>query len=242
MSNEIKPIDSVKQIINSEAMQKQFALAMPKHMTPERFSRIAITALNKTPKLAECNQTSLFQALLDLSRLGLEPDGRACHLIPYGKNCQLILDYKGLVELVKRNGDVASVHADIICKNDDYEIELKQVKHHKYKLGEDRGEMVGVWACAEYKDGTKQWEVMSKADVDKIRDGSRAGKSGPWVDHYDMMARKTVVRRLCNMLTLSPEIKTAIDHSDKHEFRDVNPKPKQDKAEATDEPETIDVD
>lgn len=240
MSTELTKLDAIKSIVTSEAMQKQFALAMPKHMSADRFTRIVITTLTKTPKLAECTQSSLFQCLLDLTRLGLEPDNRTCHLIPYGKTCQLILDYKGLVELVKRNGDVASIHADIICKNDTFVHEMKQVKTHTFELGEDRGHIIGGWACAEYKDGTKQYEIMTKAEIDKIRNASKAGQSGPWKDHYEQMAKKTVVRRLCNMLTLSPEIKEMVQKADDAEFRNVTPTPAEKKptADAKPEPKT----
>jgi recombination protein RecT len=113
LTNE-KPRD-IKSIIASPAMQQQFAAALPKHLSPERFGRIAITALSRTPKLRECTQESVFKCLLDLSAMGLEPDARHAHLIPYGKECTLVIDYKGLVALVRRSGEVAKIHADVVC-------------------------------------------------------------------------------------------------------------------------------
>ena len=111
---------SLKDMIASPQMQQQFAAALPKHLSPERFGRIAITALSRTPKLKECTQESLFKCLLDLSAMGLEPDGRHAHLIPYENRklgiveCTLIVDYKGLVALVRRSGEVAKIHADVV--------------------------------------------------------------------------------------------------------------------------------
>ena len=111
----------IKSLINSDAMREQFAKALPKHLTPERFTRVAITALTRTPKLAECTPASLMKCLLDLSAMGLEPDGRRAHLIPYGTEATLIIDYKGLVELIRRSGDVVSVRAETVCEKDHFE-------------------------------------------------------------------------------------------------------------------------
>jgi recombination protein RecT len=220
MSTEItkaKPT-GLKQILSSDAMRDQFAAALPKHLTPDRFVRVAITALTRTPKLASCSQESFFKCLLDLSAMGLEPDGRRAHLIPYGKDATLVIDYKGLVELVRRSGDVAKIHADIVCENDHFNHQLGEVKEHTFDLKKDRGEPYAAYAQVTLKDGSVQAEIMSKADIEKIRAKSRAGKSGPWVDHWEEMAKKTAFRRLSKWLTLSPEIQTAISKADEYEF------------------------
>ena len=73
---------TLKGWISSDAMKEQFALSLPKHLSPERFARIAITALTRTPKLQQCSKESVMKCLLDLSAIGLEPDGRHAHLIP----------------------------------------------------------------------------------------------------------------------------------------------------------------
>jgi len=119
MSTEItqaKPTD-LKGSLNHESLRQQIAAAAPKHLSPERFCRIAITALSRTPKLAECTQASFFKCLLDLSAMGIEPDGRRAYLIPYNNRkantveCQLIVSYMGLIELIRRSGDVVSIRA-----------------------------------------------------------------------------------------------------------------------------------
>lgn len=66
----------LKALLTGDKMREQFAAALPKHLTAERFCRVAITALSRTPKLAECTQESFFRCLLDLSAYGIEPDGR----------------------------------------------------------------------------------------------------------------------------------------------------------------------
>ena len=94
-----EPKDMVS-MLNSETMQKQFAAALPTHLSPERYCRIATTALRRNPALQKCTQESVFKCLLDLSSVGLEPDGRNAHLIPYGKECTLIIDYKFLLTIM----------------------------------------------------------------------------------------------------------------------------------------------
>lgn len=56
-----------------KAMEPEIKKALPQVITPERFSRMALSALNTTPKLAECSQMSFLGALMNAAQLGLEP-------------------------------------------------------------------------------------------------------------------------------------------------------------------------
>tara|TARA_R100001463_G_scaffold10301_11_gene30250 strand:+ start:7375 stop:8118 length:744 start_codon:yes stop_codon:yes gene_type:complete len=212
---------SLKSIISSEAMKAQFAAALPAHLSPERFARVAITAITRTPKLQQCTQESFFKCLLDLSAMGIEPDGRRAHILPYGKEATLIIDYKGLVELVRRSGDVVKIHADVVRQNDTFTHNMGEVTEHTYDLTGDRGDIIAAYSQVTLKDGSIQSEIMSKAEIDEIRDKSRAGKSGPWVSSYGEMAKKTVFRRLTKWLTLSPEIMDAVSAAEKTEFAEL---------------------
>ena len=202
---------TIKGILNGEAMRQQIALALPKHLTAERFIRIATTAMTKTPGLAKCTQESFFGCLLSLSSLGLEPDGRRAHLIPYGNTCTLIIDFKGLAELAMRSGVVSNLHADVVCENDAFDYDTGEVKSHKIDFRQPRGEMYAAYAICTFKDGTKKAEVMSRAEIEGIRNRSKAGKSGPWVTDFNEMAKKTVFRRLSKWLPLSPEYRDALE-------------------------------
>ena len=204
---------TLKGLLTQENIKQQFALAMPKHLDPERFARIAITALTRTPKLQECTQESFFRCLLDLSAMGIEPDGRRAYLIPYGKECTLIVSYMGLIELVRRSGDVTSIRAEIVCENDGFSWENGNVTHTVDWLA-DRGAMKAVYAEAKLASGETQTCVMTKGEVDGIRSRSKAGQSGPWVSDFNEMAKKTAVRRLTKMLPLSSEIVSHIDRDD----------------------------
>lgn len=203
--------NTIKGMLSSDAMREQFAKALPKHLTPERFVRVALTALTKTPGLMKCTQESFFGCLLSLSGLGLEPDGRRAHLIPYGNVCTLIVDYKGIVELIMRTGLVSNIHADVVCDADVFDYNLGEILAHKINFREPRGEAYAVYAVCTFKDGTRKSEVMSLDDVRKIQARSKAGKSGPWVTDFSEMAKKTVFKRMAKWLPLSAEYRDALD-------------------------------
>lgn len=203
--------NSIKTLITGDVMRKQFAAAMPQHMSPERFCRIALTALSRTPKLFDCTQESLMRCLLDLSSLGLEPDGRRAHLIPYGNQCTLIVDWKGLAELAMRSGIIAKLHADVVCDGDVFEYDLGEVKRHVIDYAKPRGEVIAAYALAVTKDGQTFAQVLSKSEIEGIRKRSRSGASGPWTSDYNEMAKKTAFRRLAKWLPLSAEFRDALD-------------------------------
>jgi recombination protein RecT len=212
------PDKTLRAQLSGDYFKSQVALALPKHMTADRFARVALTALLKNPKLADCTPESVMECMLNCSALGLEPDGRRAHLIPYGNKCTLIVDYKGIVELAKRSGDVSNVFAQIVCDNDSFTWENGEVKH-QIDFRRDRGEMYAVYAQITFKDGTKQVDVMTKHEVDAIRKRSKSSGSGPWVTDYNEMSKKTVFRRASKWVTLSPEVADALDKED--DFIDV---------------------
>lgn len=201
----------IKELIQGP-MKKQFALALPKHLTPDRFVRVALTAINKVPKLLLCTKESLMACLMDCSQLGLEPDGRKAHLIPYGDKCTLIIDYKGLVALARRSGEIADIHADIVCKNDKFEYSFGSDSRLEHRPNiEDRGPVIAAYSFVRLKDGSSSYEVMNVKEIDAIKKRSKASNSGPWVTDWAEMAKKTVFRRHAKWLPMSAEFQEAID-------------------------------
>lgn len=217
---------SIRQFLGTDAIKSRVAEVMPKHLKPERFLRIAMATLTKSPKLAECTQASFLTCLLNLSAAGLEPDGRRAHLIPYGGECTLIIDYKGLAELAMRSGVVANLHADVVCENDDFEYDAGRVIKHKIDFKKPRGAAYAAYAICRFKDGTEKAECMTKDEIEGIRKRSRAGGSGPWVSDWTEMAKKTAFRRLSKWLPLSAEFREAVEREEEQEataIRDVTP-------------------
>ena len=227
---------TIRQQLESPAFADAVRKALPRHLTPDRFVRVAVTAMTRTPKLAQCDQASFFGALLTLSQLGLEPDGRRAHLIPFENRkrgvteCQLIVDWKGLAELAMRSGIVANLHADVVRRGDVFEYSAgKLTRHVPHFLRVDAekpaeaGEIFAAYAVAEFKDGTSKADVLSVAEVEAVRNRSRAGQSGPWVTDWNEMAKKTAFRRLSKWLPLSPEFRDALEADD--EPQNVTPLP-----------------
>lgn len=228
MSNQVanRQPATLKAILSGEQMREQFAKALPKHLSTDRFIRCSLTALTRTPKLNDCTQESFMKCLLDLSAFGLEPDGRRAHLIPYGNQCTLIIDWKGLAELAMRSGIIAKLHADIVCDNDIFTYDMGEVTTHTIDWKNPRGEMYAAYAMAQTKTGEKFFAVMSKDEIEAIRKRSRAGNNGPWQSDYNEMAKKTAFRRLAKWLPLSAEFRDANDKDyDAEETapRDVTP-------------------
>src|SRR5580704_775002 len=160
-----------------ESMKAQFAMCLPDHIKPERLIRVALTAVQNTPKLLDCNRNSFYLAVLRAAQLGLEPDGilGQAYLIPYGKHVQLIPGYKGLIDLARRSGEVSNIIAKEVCKNDEFTVDFSQDVPfvHKPKLDGDRGDITHFWALARFKDGGFHWDYMTLAEIIKIRDGSQ---------------------------------------------------------------------
>lgn len=201
---------TVRGWIESADFQAQIAKALPKHLTPDRMIRVALTALTRTPKLADCTPQSVCKCLLDLSAAGLEPDGRRAHLIPYGKEATLVIDYKGKVELMMRSGTVSNIHADVVCDADEFEANTGRVTH-RINYRAPRGDAYAVYCIIRFKDGGEKSEVMTRDEIEAIRKRSRAGQSGPWVTDWNEMAKKTVFHRASKWVTLSPEIRDLMD-------------------------------
>lgn len=209
-----QPIDTVRAQL--EKMKDQFAMVLPRHLTPERMFRVAMTAIQQTPKLLECDRKSLYSAVMRAAQLGLEPDGilGQAYLIPYGKQVQFIPGYKGLIDLARRSGEVSNIIAKEVCKNDEFTVDfsLEVPFVHKPKLDGDRGEITHFWAMARFKDGGFHWDYMTKAEVQSIRDQSSGWQSAkkysktaesPWEKHFVEMGKKTAIRRIAKYLPMS---------------------------------------
>jgi recombination protein RecT len=209
---------TMAQILNGESAKAQFAAALPAAITPDRFVRFALTAINKSPKLKDCTQSSVFDCLLTCAQLGIEPDGRRAHLIPYGTSCTLVVDYKGIVELVMRSGKVKKIHSDKVCRNDVFDYQMGDVVAHKIDFSAPRGDAIAYYSTIVFDDGVAKTEVMSKDEIESIRKRSKAANSGPWVSDFDEMAKKTVFKRAAKWVPWSAEIMQHMEAADVAEF------------------------
>lgn len=186
-------------------MESEIKKALPSVITPERFTRIALSALSANPKLAETTPMSFLGAMMTAAQLGLEvntPLGQA-YLIPFKNKgvleCQFQLGYKGLIDLAYRSGEVSIIQAHVVYENDEFIYELgldPKLEHIPVK--DNRGEPSYFYAIFKMKNGGYGFEVMSVDDVRKhAKKYSQAYNSSfsPWTNHFEEMAKKTVLKK-----------------------------------------------
>lgn len=213
-------VNSLAQIIKKN--MTQLISVLPKHITPERMARVSLSTIRRNPKLCQCAPETLFMAILEASTLGLEIDSRGLvYLVPFWNSktrtndVQLMCGYRGMIELAYRSGRIQSIQASVVGENDkfDYARGLNPRLEHIPNL-QDKGKIIAAYAIAIMKDGASQFEVMSLPELEKVRRSSRAADSGPWVDWTEQMYIKTVVKRLCKFLPLSPEMARSVELDD----------------------------
>ncbi|EED5540305.1 recombination protein RecT [Salmonella enterica subsp. enterica serovar Saintpaul] len=222
----VKNNNDVISFINQPSMKEQLSAALPRHMTAERMIRIATTEIRKVPALGDCDTMSFVSAIVQCSQLGLEPGGALGHayLLPFGnkneksgkKNVQLIIGYRGMIDLARRSGQIASLSARVVREGDDFSFEFGLEEKLVHRPGENEDAPVThVYAVARLKDGGTQFEVMTRKQIELVRAQSKAGNNGPWVTHWEEMAKKTAIRRLFKYLPVSIEIQRAVSMDEK---------------------------
>jgi recombination protein RecT len=195
-----------------KAYEGEIARALPKVMTPERFTRIAMTAITQTPKLQGCTPQSFIGAMLTAAQLGLEPNtplGQA-YLIPYGNQCQFQIGYKGLMDLAHRSGELKNIEAHVVYENDEFEFEygLEAKLRHKPAMTA-KGNPTWVYAVYHLKNGGYAFEVMSFEDcMEHGKRYSKTYRNGPWQTAPEEMAKKTVLKRLLKYAPMKTEFIT----------------------------------
>ncbi|EBP9973868.1 recombination protein RecT, partial [Salmonella enterica subsp. enterica] len=178
------------------------------------------------PALGDCDTMSFVSAIVQCSQLGLEPGGALGHayLLPFGnrneksgkKNVQLIIGYRGMIDLARRSGQIASLSARVVREGDDFSFEFGLEEKLVHRPGENEDAPVThVYAVARLKDGGTQFEVMTRKQIELVRAQSKAGNNGPWVTHWEEMAKKTAIRRLFKYLPVSIEIQRAVSMDEK---------------------------
>lgn len=198
--------------------QNDIAMVLPSHVKPDQFVRIAQGVLRRDPKLAQVAQRnvgSFMRAVLDCATLGLEP-GKTYHFVAYGSDVVGITDYKGEIELIYRAGAVASVQAEIVYENDEFDYHPGSPPHHRPDWFGDRGEMIGVYAYAVMNDGsTSRVVMMSRADIEKVKAVSKTSKSSssPWNQWPDRMWLKTAIHQLAKWVPTSAEYRETLMRS-----------------------------
>ncbi len=210
---------------NLDASLTAVSKALPKDFNHARFLQNTIAVIKNNPQLTKYNSNDLLSGALRGAYLGLDFMSSECWLVPYGQSVNFQIGYKGAQKLAKKYSvrPLADIFAKEVRQGDELDYGIRDNKPYiEYKpLPFNDGEFVGCFAMAIFKDGGILYEVMSKADVDKIRKTSKAGQSGPWKDFYGEMAKKTVLLRLSKQIEIdfeSVEQRESFDEGNKVDF------------------------
>lgn len=224
---EVARTDSAADLIASERKVRAF-LQDPKTLariasvlpnvgiTPERFLGMFLTAFNRNPALWKCDLKSILSFMVLSAQSGLSPSGISgeCYPVPFFNSKKRVSEvvfvpgYRGLLKVARRTGDVLSVAAEVVYQGDEFEYAYGSnagLRHVPKGPKRDKAAATHAWALAKLKGGGEQFVVLTVSDVEKIRAKSKAGTSGPWVDYWDEMAKKTALRRLSKYLPISDD-------------------------------------
>lgn len=230
MSNAMVPasakMNTLKDFLSGEQAMSKLKSVAKDFMKPDDLIRMALVAVHRNPQILQCSQASILAALMDAAELKIKPGGMMGrgYLIPRkNKNTQQLEccfdpGWRGLIDIMRRTGEIKRIEAHPIFSNDKVRVVygLTPVFEHEPNMSEDRGEIVGAYALAEFKDGTFQVELLTAADLKKIRASSMSA-NGPWKGWDDEMSRKSAVRRLSKYMPYDPLVDRAADLAAKTE-------------------------
>lgn len=202
------------------ALEPEIKRALPTILTPERFMRMALSAINNTPELAECTPMSFIAALMNAAQLGMEPNtplGQA-YLIPYKNKgtleCQFQIGYKGLIDLAYRTGQIQMIQAQAVREFDSFEYQYGLDSRLVHRPGDgERGEITYIYGLFKLTNGGYGFEVSNKADMDAFAEKyskSFGSRFSPWKENYEDMAKKTVIKRALKYAPVSSDFQKAL--------------------------------
>ena len=227
------------QITRSERGQKYEALqarlaktadsmgaTIAKSISKDQLVQFMLGAVRKNPDILDCDPQSVALAMLQIGALGLPlgPLGYI-YVIPYKTELQVIVGYKGMLELIRRSGQIQRIDARCVYEADSFKVSFglnPDLHHTPGDHDYDPKKIIGAYVVVITKDGGEYFDWMTIREVEVARKRSRA-KGGPWVTDYDRMVRKTVIRRLFSGGTVpaSVEVMKVIEDEEVIEAADV---------------------
>lgn len=207
-------------------MKPEFAVAMPTGGEAAQIVRDALTELRRTPKLGQCDSTSVMGALMTCAQLNLRVGvlGQAWPVPFWDKRArrfkaQLIIGYQGYRELAWRSGFLASNAAREVKEGDYFDWKYGLDERLDHRPAEDDSEERAVthyYAVVRYVNGGHDFEVMSQSAVNRHRDRFASSRDrngvifGPWIDHPISMGRKTPYLVVIKRSPKTPAMERAI--------------------------------
>lgn len=203
---EKKGPDTIGSILTAEENRRAIKNMIGRGLDADTFMNAAWSAIKKNPAIARCDPWSVYEAIKDAAALNLMPSSitNEGHFVPYRGKCQFIAGYKGILKLAHNSGNFSVIDVREVYTNDEfyYRYGLDPTVDHTPADG-DRGEYKGSYAVIRTKDGERKFEYLSKADAERHalrfsanKDGKTGKLAGPWKDHFEAMAGKTVLRKV----------------------------------------------
>ncbi|EHV9720302.1 recombinase RecT [Vibrio parahaemolyticus] len=231
-----------------EKLQQMFIQAgietiLPSHISMDQFVQVAAIAYLKEPKLQQATQETVMMAFAECAKDGLIPNGKEAYINCYNRNFgtkqnpnyMMVAEYQPMIEGVlkraRNSGDVEFIDVGVVYQEEEFEhwtgIEGKHFKHvPRYDIDRSMDRIHLFYGIAKLKSGEIKVEVMSRADVDKVREVSHAKNASTWVTWYDRMGLKAVGHRLCRQLPKGSELVAMLEKGDEKDFNteiEINP-------------------
>ncbi|MFI3244263.1 MAG: recombinase RecT [Akkermansia sp.] len=232
-----KKIKTVIDLLSSQRAKSGLQSLALKTVTPERIAGAAIHCLQKSPALLQCSQDSLVTAIKTLALMGCEADGIHGFLVPFstknnGMQCTPIPTARGLMRTARAAGVKGILFDSVTSQDIDEGRFVWAVKDGELRMCHSpnpfaaKDDVIGYYCVWKGKQGETQGVLMSKDDVDKIRERSKTPNKGPWFTDYEQMAFKTIIKRAAKQWDLPTEVHEAMADADEREFgemRNVTP-------------------
>lgn len=218
-------IETIGQVLSKKRTDLQKAAG--KGFDVDRLLRLTINSIRKTPDLATCDPVSIIASVMQCAQLRLDPDSVLGHvyLVPFNnrqkkrRECQVIIGYKGMIELSLRSGFVETVEGYPVYEGDEFEyaLGLNRKLNHKPSGEEDPKKLTHAYGIVRFKDGGVLFSVLTRRAIDAIRAASPGKDQKPWVEHYPDMAVKSAIRRIWKFAPKSTELARAANLEERAE-------------------------
>ena len=231
-------VKTVKGLLMNQHALGQLDAVRADHLNPERMMRTLALAVSRTPKLADCTPLSLLGALMVSASLGLEPNTPLglSYLLPFdkwkkgatkgskpvlvGTEAQLVIGYRGYVQLGHNSSQVAYIDA-AIHHADDKKWSWQRGSNAElvHVPGDELGEMLHAYAIFEKIGGGKTWVVWNEGKLVAHRDRYSKGYAADirngkkptdpnvniWLGDPGLARRKTMIRQLAKMMPMATD-------------------------------------
>lgn len=210
---------------------------LPKGTDAGKMVAAALLSAKNSKALLNCDPNSVFMCVMAAAELGFGlhwgVQGHAA-MVPFKNKAQLILGYRGLIELMTRHPEVKNVHAGLIRKGDKWShraTERGVVFRHEapeaLELEEDERPVIGAYAVAYFVKGGCEVAVVNRKEFEKIRDGVLAKVTSdsyktreqkiaesPYTTNPEAMWQKRAVRKLSKMVPMSADMARGVEHEE----------------------------